>query len=265
MKYCYTTFLFFIGVVTNKKTLELLFFLIVFIGQIQITNAQNSDKRIFVYDWFDQITGVESSELHYGEVYVEKHRMKSAKTKFFISPEFKEGAVYFNNQAYYNLKLKYDVFGDDLILQVKNQLGGAPLLLRKSKIDSFEFEGVRFKNIPKWFTGDENTSGFYEIYRTTPHFSVFKKHRKRLLKNLGTTSAYHEFEDLAPTFALEYGGELFYITKIKDIESIFPQYKDGLKSAFGKSLRGSKLIDDASIDVLVNFLEEQLSRTSHDE
>ncbi|WP_190809454.1 hypothetical protein [Flagellimonas sp. S3867] len=231
----------------------------------QSIDAQHLQKNVFVHNWFDNITGVESSELHYGQVYLEKHRSKSTQTKFFISPEFRQGVVYFNNQPYFNLNLKYDVYEDNLIVQVKNRLGGKPLILRKEHIDSFVIENHTFKNITPRSAESEVSPGFYEIYRTTPFFSVLKKHHKRLLNNLGNSISYDEFKDLEPGFVLEYKNELFILKKTKDIGLIFPEYSDDLKMVIDQSLKGAKLIDDTSIDTLIDFLHEQLSHTKDEE
>ncbi|MGX1929621.1 hypothetical protein [Flagellimonas sp. 2504JD4-2] len=225
--------------------------------------GQDLQKNVFVHNWFDNITGIESSDIHYGQVYTEKHRLKSTKTKFFVSPEFRPGEVYFNNQPYFNLNLKYDVHGDNLILQVKNELGGIPLLLRNEHVDSFAIEQHRFKNVAQQDSETGISAGFYEIYRTTPFFNILKKHGKRLVNSLGNTVSYDEFEDLDPTFILEYKNEFFVLKRIKEVSNIFPDYD--LKIVVEQLGRGAKLVDDSSIDVLIDFLQGKLSETHDDE
>jgi hypothetical protein len=186
--------------------------------------AQAKEDLSSHYNWFDTIIGIENLEMHYGAVYVEKHRAKSKKSKFFPSPYFTLGDVVIDNLPYYSLNLKYNVYEDELLMQVANKFGGKVLQLYKGKISSFTIADHRFIKIGNPETNDKQiNSGFYEVFLEKPSFTLLKKYRRLLTEQLGANLVFYEFEELDPEFVIHYKDAYYRLKKMEDIKVLFPE------------------------------------------
>ncbi|WP_425234334.1 hypothetical protein [Ulvibacterium sp.] len=176
------------------------------------------------YNWFDSLIGIENLEMHYGAVYVEKHRSKSKKSKFFPSPYFSPGHVVIDNLPYYSLNLKYNIYEDELLMQAANEFGGKVLKLYKDKINNFTIADHTFIRIDgSEINNDAVDSGFYEVVLEKPPFTLLKRYRRLLKEQLGANLIFYEFEVLDPEFVVHYNTVYHRLKKIGDIKALFPQ------------------------------------------
>ncbi len=176
------------------------------------------------YNWFDTVIGIENLEMHYGSVYAEKHRAKSKKSKFFPSPYFTSGHVVIDNLPYYSLNLKYNVYEDELLMQVSNKLGGKVLQLYKDNISSFAIADHRFIKLEDSKTNNQQiNSGFYEVFLKKPSFTLLKKYRRLLTEQLGANLVFYEFEELDPEFVVHYKDAYYRLKKMADVKVLFPE------------------------------------------
>lgn len=206
------------------------------------------------HNWFDSITGIENSEPHQGVIYVDRHRTKGKKTKFFPKPDFVLGSIVFDGQPYFDLNLKYDVYDDELLMRVDRLLGGSILQLYKTKIDRFSIGGHDFIKID----GSKLKSGFYEISVEKPFFSLLKKHRKNPIEQLGKKLIFYDFEDGNKECFLYYRQNYHPIKKVSDLVGLFPEYEEQLKS-FNKN-QNSNADFDVQLEGLLGHLETLLSK-----
>ncbi|WP_422083738.1 hypothetical protein [Ulvibacterium sp.] len=193
--------------------------------------AQAKEDLSPYYNWFDTTIGIENQEIHYGAVYVEKHRAKSKKSKFFPSPNFTSGEVVIDNLPYYSLNLKYNVYEDELLMKVANKLGGGILQLYKDKIDSFSIGEHKFTKIDSLKAGNKKIdAGFYEILLEKPAFTLLKKHRKLLIEKLGENLVFYEFKELSPEFVIHYTNGYHLLKKMGHVKALFPEHTLQLNS-----------------------------------
>lgn len=221
------------------------------------SNAQNNEGQIEFYSFFDKATGIENSDLHYGEIYQEKHRVKSKKTKFFPEPDFVLGSVVFNLLPYFDIPLKYNIYDDALLMQTDKQFGGSILQLYKKQVNSFKIGDHFFIKI----YSTEITNGFYEVALESPIFSLLKKHRKSLRQLLGEKLVFYEFEDEVKDYFLWYQKTYHSIKKISDLISIFSKYETELRS-FDEKQDSSLALEDR-LESLAEYLDTLLS-SEHD-
>ncbi|MEM9142874.1 MAG: hypothetical protein AAGA86_07795 [Bacteroidota bacterium] len=206
--------------------------------------AQSKKDLSSYYNLFDSIIGIENLEIHYGEVYVEKHRTKSKKTKFFPSPNFMLGSVVFNGLPYYSVNLKYNVYEDELLMKIANRLGGEILQVYKDKVNSFAMGNHSFVKIePRKTSNKTIESGFYEILLELTVSDLYKKHRKRLTDTLGENLIFYEFEDLSPEFVVYSRSDYHKVQRIMDLKGIFPEYTEQLGN-FVKTLPPDSSFED---------------------
>lgn len=186
--------------------------------------AQAKEYLRSPYNWFDSLIGIENLEIHYGAVYVEKHRSKSKKSKFFPSPYFTMGDVVIDDLPYYSLNLKYNIYEDELLMQVANSLGGKVLQLHKTKISHFTIGSHTFIKInDSKAKKNQIDPGFYEVLLEKPSFTLLKKHRRLLIEQLGADLVFYEFEELDPEFVIQYGPTYYRLKKIDDVKVLFPK------------------------------------------
>jgi len=120
------------------------------------TLAINAYKRLMNHS-YDLINGRE---------YIPYHNPHQS-NPFFKSPTFCSGTGYFNGRTYNDLKILYDIYKDELVINYLNFDGHLTLIcLNKNCIDSFEIKvddiTARFQFIS--FTPDSHMkNSFYEV------------------------------------------------------------------------------------------------------
>jgi len=204
--------------------------------------------------WFDHLVGIENTGLYDGVVYKEKYRTINEKSKFFKSPDFLPGSVSYNGQEYFDLKLKYDVFEDKLLLKLEDRLGGSTLELFKEKVTSFTIDGHQFIKI-ETLTAEGNISGFYEVSRKSSYFTLFTKHLKKDFSRKDRRTLYYEFVDLKKKHLLHYKGRYQWLRNKKDVTTLFPDLKKEIDSFYNQARRLRKSKPDEFIHALINRLE----------
>lgn len=219
-----------------------------FLFLLNIVNGQGETSETDYHNWFDSITRIENSEPHQGVVYVERHRTKGKKTKFFPKPDFVLGSLIFDGQPYFDLSLKYDVYDDELLMRVDRRLGGRVLQLYKTKVDGFTIGGHDFIKIDD----SKIKSGFYEVSLEKSFFSFFKKHRKNPIEQLGKKLIFYDFEDGKKECFLFYQKKYHSIKKVSDLTDLFPEYEEQLKS-FNKNQNSNSDFDVQLEGLLVHL------------
>lgn len=212
-------------------------------------SGQPDQSHEELYLLFDKIVGIENSVLHYGNVYEETHRVKSKRTKFFPGPEFVSGSLVFDGQSYFDLPLKYNVYDDELLMQVEQKLGGDILKLHRPSISSFVVSDHLFFNL----NDHKITSGFYELMIEKPSFSLFKKHRKSLRQLLGEKLVFYEFLEEDASYFLYYRNKYSSIPTIEALASLFPNHEVEL-TAFNENLN-PKLPFEQRLGELLEYLD----------
>ena len=215
-----------------------------------VCNGQDQKEK---YIFFDAIVGIENSDLHYGKVYQEKHRVKSKKTKFFPEPDFVLGSVVFKGQSYFDINLKYNVYDDELLMLVDKQFGGSILQLHKEHVTSFKIGNHFFIKIEN----TELTNGFYEVALEKSVFSLLKKHLKSPKQLLGEKQVFYEFEDDEKEYFLLYQDDNHSIEKATDLIAIFSKYQTELRSFEGK--QDSGLPFEIRVGNLLEYLDTLVS------
>ena len=218
-----------------------------------VSNAQKKESQKEFYTFFDKVTGIQNSDLHYGKVYQEKHRVKSKKTKFFPEPDFVLGSIIFNGQPYFDILIKYNVHDDELLMLADKQFGGSILQLHKQQVHSFKIGTHFFINV----NNAEVARGFYEVAQESSVFSLLKKHRKSIKPILGEKLVFYEFEEEDKDYFLQYQNIYYTIVKVSDLISIFSKYEAELKSF--EENQDSSLLFDSRLESLVEYLDTLLS------
>jgi hypothetical protein len=165
----------------NKILLNCLFLIL----SIYTARAQNPQMSPMSADaaWYEQI-------LYSGVEWQPAMRM-AAGHEFFLTSESLSGTVSIDGIIFRDVRMKYDIFNEGLIVLWKN---GSPIVIDSKKVDEFTiiYNGIprRFVNLREAYPG---IRGFAEImYQGTS--SVIAKHIKVVLKNPAGAN-YEEFRE----------------------------------------------------------------------
>ncbi|MGI9551490.1 MAG: hypothetical protein ACR2MT_09850 [Aurantibacter sp.] len=243
----------------GKKYLLPLIFLVLYcfsaVGQIEV--AQSSH-----YNWFDKLVGIENTGIYDGIAYVETQRTINEKTKFFKSQDYLKGSIIYNGQPHFDLDMKYNIFGDQLLLKLEDRLGGITLQLFKDKISRFTIDGHRFmKIVPE--NSDEDMSGFYEIVLQRENFDLLVKHIKREFIRKDRSSIYYEFINQKNENLLVYQDTFYKLESKKDLVDLFPDLKKEINKFYSTARRLRNSNPDEFMKALITRLDILLSQKNN--
>lgn len=202
---------------------SILFFISLFLFSDACAQKQTADYL----NWFDTTVGIQNTPIFEGIGYVEQFKSINEKHKFYISPDFVKGSIAYDGQEYYHLSLKYDLFVDEVIVNLKDGFEAVALQPEKNKISDFTIHGNNFENIGPPKNSDPQISGFFEILFSSPSLSLLKKHRKKRFKKIGKL-VYYEFRD--DNFnVLRHKNGYHIVDSNKDFRKLFPAFRKEIK------------------------------------
>ncbi|MGB5237408.1 MAG: hypothetical protein WBM43_02615 [Flavobacteriaceae bacterium] len=222
-----------------------------------IIRSQEKPQKVSYLNWFDQEVGLENTALYDGIIYKETYRTINEKIKFYKSSAWINGTVKYAGQLFTNVPMRYDVFGDQLLIKLNDQLGGGALLLFKDKVSNFTIDGAVFVNISN-ISEASGRKGFYELLWDKDHMRLLAKHQKNDFLRKDRRSLYYEFVDLKKEYLLEFNGEYSPIGKKKSINVLFPQFKKEIENFYQQNKRLRSRDMDAFMSALVNRIEDLL-------
>lgn len=195
--------------------------------------AQN--EQLPTYEWFDQSVGPQSTGIYNGVEYREEHRVINDKHQFFRSKDFLPGGVIYEGQPYSNVKLKYNIFQNLLLVQVQSDGNESIFQLLNEKVDRFFIGTTGFLNIKD----SDEYKGFAEILAENEDLSLFKLHKRNIANRRDKAFVYSEFAVGKPDHVLLYMGAYRKFDSRSDVISIFPERKREVRAFYSsnKSLR----------------------------
>ncbi|WP_299125637.1 hypothetical protein [uncultured Winogradskyella sp.] len=195
--------------------------------------AQIDKSETQLYQWTDSIIGQKNTGIYNGLVYTEKHRMINEKHKFFKELNFVFGEVVYDDKLYTKVRMKYNVFEDQLILKHSFSPKDPSIILNKSRVKSFRLFGHQFNNLSFTTLKGATIEGFFETLLKTDSLQLLKKHKKRIRSKTNENSRYYEFIE-NNNYVLIKNNQYIIIKNPKKLEKQFPRYE--------------KFIDDIELD-----------------
>ena len=216
--------------------------------------AQDSSQRAY-YNWFDSQVGVENTGLFNGIRYRELYRVRDGKHKFFQSPEFLTGNLLYDGQPYYDIPMKYDLFEDELIIELQANSGTSILKLLKDEVDGIEIDGHTFRHLrgTKVFRSGDDIDGLFEVLSETSSILLLKKHlklRKKVLEDKMVLNEFREDDD----YFIRYDGLYYPFRNKNDLIKAFP----GSKKEINDFYSGSKYLLKTDPDLFMIRIVERI-------
>ncbi len=188
---------------------------------IQNTFGQNQNE-IQTYNWFDSAIGKESLEYSAGTAHLNFDSTIDNQHRYYKLDQFKNGNITYNNQSYYNLDLKYDIFTDELIIRPYPENSRIQINLVKEKMNSFMIENEKFVNLK-----DLNTtykSGYYEeniIGDNCILYIKYIKAKKSIIEGTSSLISYTPYCE----FLLLKENKFILINSKSEIIKLYPKQK----------------------------------------
>lgn len=192
-------------------------------------NAQEKKELLITYD---SIIGKENLLITNGLFHANNYRINNHRNIYFYDENFTIGSINYLGENYFNLKLKYDSFNDDLVYRPTGNSEKSGIILIKNNIESFEIHGSRFVNLNN-FRSEKNKliEGFYEEKIKRNLFTFYVKHYKSTKEIFVNKSVLHEFYD-EKYFIIHKGDDFYKISSKNSIIKLFPDQKKYINQFF---------------------------------
>jgi hypothetical protein len=198
-------------------------------------SAQNSLKK--AYTFHDTIVSFKFLGINNGIVFRDYFKTESKEKihRFFKKNDFELGSVLYDDQVYFDIPLRYDLFNDDVIIKIKYEDGFSILKLEKEKIRKFSLNSSNFVDASFFKKkGVLVENRFYEKIRISKKYSLFKTSEKEITHYVVENESFDGF-NLIEKFYLLYNKELHLIKSKKDFKKILPQLKPKIYSYYKKN------------------------------
>lgn len=231
------------------------FFFAVFLIKSLVLFAQKEST----YIWFDEQIGLENTDLFNGIEFTETYNILDKNHRFFETNAFTNGSLRYDDQDYFDISLKYDLYRDQLLVRLASQNGGVnQILLLNEKIESFKIGNTAFERLTNFKVHNNLSQDFYEVLEANDVIKLYKKNHKRLKKLIKNDAVYYKFIEEKPKYLILTDKKLHKINKRRDLVSVFPKFKKDLL----KYKWTSKDFDenDTQITLAITMLSQALSQ-----
>lgn len=198
------------------------------------------------YNWFDSIIGQRNLDINLSPKYFNSKITLNDNHQYYSTETFQNGNVIYNEQPYFDIKLKYDIHSDELIIQLSNENQSHSLILDKSKIQGFSINNKKF--IP--ITDKNNVNTFVEELKKGD-IILYKKHFKKELIKKDERYEYSHFTDKS-YYIINNQKELITIKSKKDLKKRFPSISKEINKLY-RELKSSKNKDLTMINFITKI------------
>lgn len=242
-----------------KNYQKTLIFLILFGLFLNIHSSHSqTNTEVNTYKWFDKTVGQDNLDLNSGKPFTNTFQTLGDNHLFLIN-SFELGKINYENQTYYDVKLKYDIYRDILVLNPFGQSENIGISLLQNKIASFSINDLNFVTIDRKIESvPEFTAGYYEENKVAADFVFYIKHRKIQQKTLSETGVYYTFkEDNA--FFIDLKGTIYQIKGKNDILKLFPEQKKQINGFYLMNREQRKSDLNLFMKNLMKYISNSLS------
>ncbi len=185
------------------------------------------------YQLFDQIVGIENTEIYNGTEIIELHRITRSKNKYFFKDSFVPATVIFNGQPYYDIELNYNFYEDFVIIRLKNNVGKNPFKPIQEKVEGFTFGNYHFKNFSS--LDSQKLNGYYQVLEEKDDLTLLKKHKLVRNSNVDKKVLFYEYEPIPSDYFIEKDGKLNGINSKSDWLKLYPNNGSEIRKYFRKN------------------------------
>lgn len=176
----------------------------------------------------DSIIGNPSLPLNNGIIYHNKYKNTLKNTSQFFENKYRKGTICYNNQTYFDVNLKYDVFDDLVFYKPTTKIGLEANLITK-QVDYFIYANKKFKQL-NYFDITEKY-GFFEEIEINKNIILYIKYKKVCKEDLSLGKIAYTFYD-SKLYYILYNNQLLEISSKSSITTIFPNLKKEINTFY---------------------------------
>lgn len=207
-----------------KNHQKKLIFFILFELFLIAPSIYSQTNDIQIYNWFDKTIGQENLDITNGLPHTNPY-ITTIGNSLYFNDQFETGTLTYEGQVYYNVKLKYDIYRDILVLNPFGETENIGINVIATKVSSFSIKEKNFVNIDRKDPElPEFTAGYYEENKILPDFIFYIKYRKNQQKLIKEDRIFYHFRDKT-TFFLDLKSRIYSINTKNDIIRLFPDQK----------------------------------------
>lgn len=194
--------------------------------------SQTPEKKYM--QWFDSTVGLENTPIYNGflddgDGAFERNKSYAGTQRYFKAFEFFTGNLVYENQPYYNIQMKYDVYKDELLLNLKSSKNTLfSIRPIKDRVKKFNIDNHFFINVGVYNVTNTSVNGFAELLIESSSFVLLKKHIKRREEKSENFRMLYEYYQGDYNF-LYFKGGFHIIKRQKDLFVLFPEYKKQMR------------------------------------
>lgn len=178
----------------------------------------------------DSLIGNENLAYNNGVVYYNKFKTTSKNTSQFLENKYNTCTLQYNNQTYYDVGLKYDVFNDLLLFKPKSQMVLETSLITK-QVDYFILKNKKFRKLETILSDGTSQLGFFEEVEINAKSTLFIKHKKIYKVDPQSDKVSYIFYDLKIYYIFQ-NNKLEEISSKASIINLFPTSKKEIKQFY---------------------------------
>lgn len=241
------------GCYMKKNKTSFLFFITLLLS-INIFCQSKNNNEIEYFKWFDNIIDARNNHLSNGVSYSEKHRTKKGHHEYYQTSDFLIGDIIYDNQLFFDVDLKYNLFSDEIILGLYNGDNLKLIQLIKDKIDKFWVNNIAFAKI-----SDQRNkiNGYYEILLESNNLNFYKKHIKERIRHLDKDFVYYSFKKKI-NYLIYYQNSYHKINSKKSVLKLFPKKKKVINNFFSVNSNLNK----ENTDLFMKLLFQQILKNN---
>ncbi|GAA3596257.1 hypothetical protein Q4Q39_08060 [Flavivirga amylovorans] len=212
--------------------------LLLSLTSIDLSFSQAKSSTETYYKLFDSFFEYDNSSVFNGLEYVDHYpgtlRTIETNNKFYKSFNFQKGFVIYDGQPYYDLKMKYDLLNDLVILEYVNKKVNY-LSLNSTIINQFELMGgkfIRLENNP--VLNSIYGNGFFEEKYKGKLSSLYIKHKKNKFERLRGKTVSYVFKTYK-FYVVNIKDEFYRIDSKKDILKALPFKEKEIRAYYSKN------------------------------
>jgi hypothetical protein len=174
---------------------------------------------------YDSIIEKKNLIITNGLFHINNYRINNHKNIYYKEELFVVGEISYLGQNYYDLKLKFDIYNDDLIFNPIGNSENSGVILIKPNVLSFSIHKSKFVNLDlENKKGYDFINGYYEEKLTKNNFAFYIKHKKSKKKIIQNKNYVFEFNHEI-SFVVLKDEEYSRINSKASIIEIFPESK----------------------------------------
>ncbi len=177
----------------------------------------------------DSLVGNENLAYYNGVAYYNKYQNTSRNTSQFLENKYNKGILQYNNQTYYDVNMKYDVFEDLLLFKPTSQLAIETSFIT-AQVDYFTIKNRKFKKL-ETITDSIKNVGYFEENEINEKSTLYIKHKKTEKVDSRSDNLSYVFYDYK-IYYLFYNNKLEEISSKNSIIHLFPNLKKEIKKFY---------------------------------